>query len=253
MNLALSTKKLAQIQKHNFTKELKGFEYETKFDIQDKKDSSLEILKKIRRCFKDNQRFFLCEVKGGDKLLTRVTFFFEDNTEYSSFRYRGVRMVKVKKHRIIKGTPFRIFKNDEQLMIDKNDFSKKLNKIAHRFKRHNYRLVNLAKFLKEKSSLIQVGEMVKERVKDFVFDTSDGRIYAVAITFCRSKNKTQKQLEIEYAGYLSGFGNKKQGSEKQVIAGVQNLSNYIYSHFPQMLKTSVERKFEFVKRASPEI
>lgn len=250
--MALSPKKLAQIQKHDFTKELKDFEYETKFDIQNKNLSSLEILKKIRHCFEENQRFILCEVKGGDKLLTSVTFFFGDNTEYSLFRYRGARMIKVKKHRIIKGAPFRIFKNDEQLIIDRDDFSKKLIKVAHRFKRHNYQLINLDKFLKEKSSLVHIGEMVKNRVKDFVFDATDGRIYAVAITFCKSKNKIQKQLEIEYAGYLPGFGNKRQGTEKQVIAGVQNLSKYIYSHFLKMLKSSVERKFDFVKRASPE-
>ena len=253
MSVILSSKKLAQIQKHNFTKELKNFEYETKFDIKNKKFNSLEILKKIRRCFENNQRFILCEVKSGDKLLTRTAFFFRDNTEYSLFRYRGARMVKVKKHRIIKGIPFRIFKNDEQLIIDKNDFSEKLSKIKHRFKRHNYKLVNLDKFSREKSSLVYIGEMVKYRVKDFVFDTTDGRIYAVAITFCKSKNKIQKQLEIEYAGYLSGFGDKKQSTEKQVIAGVQNLSKYIYNHFPKMLKPSVERKFKFVKSVSLKI
>jgi len=253
MNGVLSPKKLAQIQKHDFTKELKDFEYETKFDIQDKKLNSLEILKKIRRCFEDSQQFILCEVRGGDKLLTHVTFFFGGNTEYSLFRYRGARMVKVKKHRIIKSTPFRIFKNDEQLIIDKDDFSKKLNKVKHRFKRHNYKLVHLDKFLREKSSLVHIGEMVKNRVKDFVFDSTDGRIYAVAITFCKSRNKIQKQLEIEYAGYLSGLGDKKRGTEKQVIAGVQNLSKHIHSYFPKMLRPSVERKFEFVKKVSPEI
>jgi hypothetical protein len=253
MNGVLSPRKLAQIQKHDFTKELRDFEYETKFDIQNKKLGSLEILKKILSCFDKNQRFILCEVKGGDKLLTRVAFFFGDNTEYSLFRYRGARMVKVKKHKIIKGTPFKIFKNDEQLIIDKDDFSKKLNKVKHRFKRHNYKLINLDKFLREKSSLVHIGEMVKNRVKDFVLDATDGRIYAVAITFCKSKNKIQKQLEIEYAGYLPGFEDKKRGTEKQVIAGVQNLSKHIHSYFPKMLRSSVERKFEFVKRVSPEI
>ncbi len=253
MITALSTKKLAQVKKHDFTKELKDFEYETKFDIQDNKLGSLEVLKKIRRCFDGNKRFILCEIKGGDKLLTRVSFFFGNNTEYSLFRYRGARMVKMKKHKIVKGAPFRIFKNVEQLIIDKDDFSKKLSKVKHRFKRHNYRLVNLDKFLKEKSSLVHIGEMVKNRVKDFVFDASDGRIYAVAVTFCRSRDKIQKQLEIEYAGYLPSFKSKRQGAEKQVIAGVQEVSQYIYSHFPKILRSSVEKKFEFVKRASPEI
>lgn len=253
MNIAMSPKKLAQIKKHDFTKELKDFEYETKFDIYGNKLDSLGVLKKIRGCFKNKQRFILCEIKGGDKLLTRVSFFFGDKTEYSLFRYRGIRMVKVKRHKIINGTPFSIFKNDEQLIIDKDDFSKKLNRLQHRFKRHNYHLVNLGEFLKEKSSLINVGEMVKNRVKDFVFDVRSGRIYAVAITFCKSKNKVQKQLEIEYAGYFPGFKNSRRNVEKQVIAGVQELSQYIYNHFPAILKPSVERKFEFVKRNNPKI
>ncbi len=149
--------------------------------------------------------------------------------------------------------PFSIFKNYEQLIIDKEDFSKNLKDLHHRFKRHNYGLVELDHFLQQKSSLIRVGDMVKNRVKDFVFDTRDGRIYAVAITFCKSKNKVQKQLEIEYAGYLSGFKNPVRNVEKQVIAGVQELSQYIYKHFPAMLRQSTERKFEFVKRNNPKL
>lgn len=252
MNIVISPKKLAQIKKHDFTKELKDFEYETKFDIKTNKLGSLEVLKKIRSCFKNNHQFILCEIKGGDKLLTHVSFFFGDNIEYSLFRYRGARMVKIKKHRIIKGVPFSIFKNDEQLIIDKGDFSSKLKDLQHRFKRHNYRLVDLDSFLQQKSALTDVGEMIKNRVKDFVFDARDGRIYAVAVTFCKAKNSVQKQLEIEYAGYLPGFKKSKEKIEKQVIAGVQELSQYIYKHFPAMLKPSVERKFEFVKRHNPE-
>lgn len=249
MKVVLSPTKLAQIRKHDFTKELKDFEYETKFDIQNSKLGSLGILKKIRSCFENNKRFILCKIKGGDKLLTRVSFFFGNNIEYSLFRYRGARMVKVKRHKIIQGAPFRIFKNDEELIIDKGDFSKKLNKLQHRFKRHNYRLVNLGEFLKDKSSLTDIGTMVKNRVKDFVFDAIDGRIYAVAITFCKSKNKIQKQLEVEYAGYLPGFKNKKRNAERQVIAGIQDLSQCIYRQFPKMIRPSIERKFEFVKRS----
>lgn len=51
--MGISPKNLAQIKKHDFTKELKAFEYETKFNIKNKGLDSLEILKKIRSCFKD--------------------------------------------------------------------------------------------------------------------------------------------------------------------------------------------------------
>ena len=102
--------------------------------------------------------------------------------------------------------------------------------------------------MKEKKSKIYVGEMTKDRVKDFIFDANDGRIYSIAVTFCRSKNRIQKQLEIEYAGYLPGFKNSNKNIEKQVVAGVQELSQYIHNNFFSILKPSVERKFEFVKR-----
>lgn len=244
----------AIIRAHNFTKELKRFEYETKFDIKNKRLSNLEILKKIRDCFKNQSQFLLCEISRGDKLSTRVLFFTMNGIEYSLFKYRGARMLKVKKHSIIKWRGLRVFKNDERLIIDKNDFTKKLKHFSYRFRRHKYNLADLGKLLKQfAKSLNYSGEMIKERVKDFVLDAGDGRIYAVSVSFCRSGNKTQKQLEIEYAGYASGFGRLRKGSEKQVISGVVELSQYIYKGFLNMLTPSRERKFEFVKRMSKKV
>ncbi len=241
-------KTLARIEKHDFTKELKDFEYETKFDVTDKGGlSALGILKKIQNCFDGSKRFILSKIKGGDKLIMHVSFFTLDGTEYSLFKYRGARMVKIKKHQIIKGSPFFIFKNNEKLVIDKNDFSE-LKDLRHRFKRHNYILADLDKFLKHKPLLVYEGEMTKNRVKDFIFDTISGKIYAVAVTFCKSGGRTQKQFEVEYAGYLPGFKNSDKNIEKHVIDGVQELSGYIYSYFADILKPSIERKFEFVKR-----
>ncbi len=75
--MTLSLEQFVQIKKHDFTKEFKDFEYETKFDIKDGKLGSLKVLNKIRSCFKNSQHFVLCEIKGGDKLLTHVLFFLE--------------------------------------------------------------------------------------------------------------------------------------------------------------------------------
>lgn len=55
MMAILSLKNSAQIKKHDFTKDLKDFKYEIKFDIKDNKFSSLEVLKKSRRCFDGNK------------------------------------------------------------------------------------------------------------------------------------------------------------------------------------------------------
>jgi hypothetical protein len=247
--MAGKNKILAQIEKHDFTKELQDFEYETKFEVTDKNLTDFGVLKKIEGGFDGNQRFVLVKIKNGDKLITHVSFFTLNDTEYSIFKYRGARMVKIKKHRIIKSSPFFIFKNNEKLVIDKNEFLK-LKNLRHRFKRHNHILADLGKFIKE-SPLVYQGEMIKHRVKDFVFDTVNGRIYAVAVTFCKSGGRIQKQFEVEYAGYSPGFKNSVKNIEKQVIAGVQELSEYIYNSFPGMLKSSVERKFEFVKKLNP--
>src|SRR3989338_272078 len=131
MNL---NKVLIQIKKHDFTKELKDFEYETKFDIVNSGLSDLSVLKRIEGCFDDNRRFILVKVKRGDKLVTHVSFFTLGNVEYSLFKYRGARMVKIKKHKMIKGFPFFIFKNYEQLVVDKNDFSK-IKDLHYRFQK----------------------------------------------------------------------------------------------------------------------
>ncbi|HLE07119.1 MAG TPA: hypothetical protein VI933_00680 [archaeon] len=241
---------IKQIKDHNFNKELKDSEYETKFNVTSK-GSIMNLLEKIETLFSKNRNFLLCKVKGGDKLLTKVTFFENSGIEYSFFRYRGARMIKVKIHRIISTRPIPIFGNDEQLLIDKKDFLGKLQYARHRFKRHKYTLINLEKVLEKLKSDKKtkvVGEMLKTRVKDFVLNSNDGRIYAVAVTFCKSKNRIQKQLEIEYAGFIPGFREFKNNSREQIVSGVLGLSNYFHKSLPKILKPSTERKFEFVKK-----
>ena len=252
--MQITQSQLKQVKNHNFTKELKDFEYETKFNIRGAA-TSLEVLRKIRACFRGN-KFTLIPIKGGDKLITKVIFYTNKQAEYSLFKYRGARMLKVKKHKVVKIHPkISIFKNSEELLIDRHDFLTKLKNVRQRFRRHKYQLVNLDKVLEKLKADKQTkygGKMTKVRVKDFVLDTN-GRIYSVAITFCSSGNKVQKQLEVEYAGYIKGVGKFRMNSEKEVIQGVLGLSEYIYKCLSKMLKPSTERKFEFVKRASPEI
>ncbi|KKT28074.1 MAG: hypothetical protein UW15_C0037G0003 [Parcubacteria group bacterium GW2011_GWC1_44_10] len=209
-------KALARVKSHEFTKEFKNFEFETKFDLTKRvKLNASNFLRKIEKRFTAGSNFILCKVRGGDKLVTKVAFFAKGNVEYSFFKYRGARMLKVKKHKIIKGIPFNIFKNVEQLLIDKEDFAKKLSRFRRRFRK-------------------------------------DGRIYAVAISFCESGGRLQKQLEVEYSGYLNGgFGDFKKENEKQIICRTLELSEHIYKFLPWMLKPSVERKFEFVNKVAP--
>lgn len=240
---------LSRIIAHDFTKELKQFEFEVKFDIRPQQRDSLACLRKVEQCFIGHQQFMLCKIKGGDKLITRVSFYTKGNSEYTLFTYRGARMLKVKKHRIIRAGGLSIFKSDERLLIDRRDFMKYLEPLRHRFKRHSYRLVKLDKMCTRlQLAGSQIGWMVKTRVKDFIFDPRDGRIYAVAVTFCKSGGRVQKQLEVEYAGYIPGFRDRKKNNEKQIISRTLELSRCIYHCVPQMLMPSIERKYEFVRR-----
>ena len=134
-----------QIIDHNFTKELKNLEYETKFDILKKNIDIAAVLKKIEANFKKEKRFLLFKIKKGDKLVTRVVFYIQNGIEYSYFKYRGARMLKVKKHKIIRNAGLDVFKNIESLLIDKKDFADKLARFRYRFRRHDYHLIDLEK------------------------------------------------------------------------------------------------------------
>ena len=135
------------------------------------------------------------------------------------------------------------------MIIDKTDFNTKLNDLRYRFKRHNHTLANLDEYIEKLPKLRLIGKMTKERVKDFVIDNEDGRIYAVAVSFCTSNGVVQKQLEIEYSGYLPSFKRPRIATEEEVIEGVQAVSNYIYLQLPRLLTPSIERKFSFVQKA----
>lgn len=242
---------IKQIRRHDFTKELKEIEYETKFDIQSETDDCFTVLKKIRECFRDAREFLLCKIRNGDALSTHVVFFTENALEYSLFLYRGAKMIKIKRHGIVKNTAFTVFKNHEELVIDKSDFVRKLSKQRCRFRRHTYRLVDVFRYWNNTGSPTRkyAGVMEKKRAKDFVLDTHDGRIYAIAVTFCRSGNKIQKQLEIEYAGFLPRFGKRRKNSEVEIVAGIEEISLLLFNSLPALLVPSHERKLEFVKKA----
>ena len=87
--------------------------------------------------------------------------------------------------------------------------------------------------------------MIKTRVKDFILDLKDGRIYSVCISFCKCRNNIQRQLEIEYSGYLDGF-KRINNNEKQIINQTLQLSKFIYDKTSLSLEPTIERKFDFV-------
>ena len=105
------------------------------------------------------------------------------------------------------------------------------------------------------------GTIVKEKGDDFILDTNDGRIYSFTINRSKLKDKNigeiQRQLEIEYAGFVPGFPGFIENSEKQIVQGMVDLAKYVavlYNNAPvgkgwaMGLRPTHERKYDFVNR-----
>ena len=108
------------------------------------------------------------------------------------------------------------------------------------------------------------GRIRKEKADDYILDTSDGRIYSFTITRAHlikpgetKESRTQRQLEIEYAGYIPGFKGFDKDDEKQLVQGMVDLAKYtaaLYSAVPLKnkwraeLAITHERKYDFIQQ-----
>ena len=106
------------------------------------------------------------------------------------------------------------------------------------------------------------GKVRKEKGDDFILDTSDGRIYSFTVTRAhlvvpneKKESKVQRQLELEYAGYLPKFPGFEKDSEEQIIQGMVDLAKYtfiLYENAPVVrgwrmnLASTWERKYDFI-------
>jgi hypothetical protein len=106
------------------------------------------------------------------------------------------------------------------------------------------------------------GRIRKEKGDIFILDANDGRIYGFTITRAhlikpgqKDVSEIQRQLEIEYAGYLPGFSHFVKNSEEQIVAGMVDLARYTYGLYGNAplgngwrisLSPTMERKYDFV-------
>ncbi|MBW3015777.1 hypothetical protein KY330_05110 [Candidatus Woesearchaeota archaeon] len=106
------------------------------------------------------------------------------------------------------------------------------------------------------------GRIRKEKGDDFILDTNDGRLYSFTInrshlTKAGQKKETaiQRQLELEYAGFIPGFSGFKKNSEKQIVQGMVDLARFVYNlynnapikrNWRMQLRVTNERKYDFV-------
>jgi hypothetical protein len=101
------------------------------------------------------------------------------------------------------------------------------------------------------------GYVTKEKADDFVLDTNDGRIYSFTITRAHlaGTDKVQRQLEIEYAGFVPGFEPHERESERQIVSGMVDLAKYVVmlhqdatvgKCWKMRVEPTAERKYDFV-------
>lgn len=102
------------------------------------------------------------------------------------------------------------------------------------------------------------GFVRKEKGDAFVLDTNDGRIYSMSLTRAHlgGNGAVQRQLELEYAGYVPGFAAFQKDSEPQIVAGMVDLAKHvaflnnnapIVRGWRMELSLTEERKYDFVK------
>lgn len=103
-----------------------------------------------------------------------------------------------------------------------------------------------------------VGAIRKEKGDAFVLDVADGRIYSMSMTRSTAKEHVQRQLELEYAGFVPGFKGFKKNDEEQIVSGMVDLTKRLIRLYQETevkegilmkLSPTLERKYDFVRSA----
>jgi len=197
-------------------------EYEIKLECLDKNKELVDFLRMVEAVLKANELYIVDPVQTTSEMTSH--FLVDTDNEYSVFRYNGEVMLKIKKHDIIKGRELPIFKNSEHFVYDLAEITAKL----------------------QDSRIAYVGSMLKRRIKDFIIDSEDGRVYSLAITICQTGDQKQHQLEVEYYGYLKDRLIPDPQDEGALLSKLVTLCAYIQKSCPGEFIPSVERKYEFV-------
>jgi len=108
------------------------------------------------------------------------------------------------------------------------------------------------------------GRIRKEKGDAFILDTFDGRIYSLTVNRSHllkpgqdKESEVQRQLEMEYAGFVPGFPGLMENSEEQIVLGMVDLAKYVgvlYGNAPVnkdwriQLSLTNERKYDFVSK-----
>lgn len=200
----------------------KDTEYEIKLNLKNKDKSLEDYLFDVENIISKSNQYDVDKVQTKTQMKTH--FFADNSNEYSIFRYENKVMLKIKNHNIVQNGLFPIFCNTETFLYELGEIK---TKIAN-------------------DNVQYMGNMIKNRIKDFIIDTNNGLTYSLAITICESNGVKQHQLEVEYYGHLESHKPPQEPSEKEIQDNLVKLTNYIYEANSEDYCISTERKYEFV-------
>ena len=159
-----------------------------------------------------------------------VEFFYNKITqeEYSVFLYEQMPMLKNKIHSVVSERNFSILKSREVFVYDKDEI---------------YSII-------EDKNVVYMGEMRKERCKDFIFDEINKIVFASAVTRCTANGKRQFQYEIEYYGDYNG---SEIINEKKIYNELINISKILIDESSIDFTNSEQTKLQFVNENGNEL
>jgi hypothetical protein len=220
--MSVSLDKIRRLDVSKVDRDSENTEYEIKLECLDRSKGLFDFLGAVELALDANPRYFVDPIQTASQMTSH--FLVDASNEYSVFRYDGKVMLKIKRHDILKGRAFPIFKNSEHFVYDLAQITQQL----------------------AKKQIVYVGSMIKRRVKDFLIDNEDDRVYSLAITICESGDQRQFQLEVEYFGSMRESGKPRAKTEAELLNRLTEICAYICQACPNQFSPSVERKYEFV-------
>lgn len=215
----IGAKGFSQIQKVG--RDLPEKEYEIKFELVDK---SLE-LERYLDIFESHMMNHTQYIVDPVQTVSDIdTYFFTDNAmEYSVFRYENELMLKVKNHIILDEFSLPVFANNESFIYT----------------------TKVVLDCLVQPQVQYIGSMKKRRIKNFLLDSLDGKVYSIAFTICESNHQRQYQAEIEYNGYIDK--QIRTNDENEIVASLVSTSSNVLHVLNGHIIPTKERKFQFVQ------
>jgi hypothetical protein len=113
------------------------------------------------------------------------------------------------------------------------------------------------------------GKIRKEKGDAFILDLADGRIYSMTVNRSHltrageeKESEIQRQLELEYAGFIPKFPGFEKDAEAQIVSGMVDLAKFVfvlYNNAPiangwrMNLGITGERKYDFVRTGKSDL